>query len=213
MKPRHRRLPVNYETTMRLERAVYYNAARLFIDACVLYEARAYPSSYALAILAMEEVGKVQMLDHVCFETVLNDSSNRLTKDRMEHLFSRTMFYSHRNKQAWSIFGTYKSKGAPLVERLVSEQGTLDRHKQHALYVDFENGRIKEPLRFRATHAYRQLRYVLAAFEHIEELPFYRVFEEPTPSIKRHVKYVVRTMRNHFGALRRPKRKTTKAVI
>jgi AbiV family abortive infection protein len=77
---------------MRLERAVYVNAARLFLDACALYRNGSFPSAYALAILAFEERGKVQMMDHVCFEAVLNDGSFRLASDRMDHLFSRRMF-------------------------------------------------------------------------------------------------------------------------
>jgi len=118
---------------MQLERSVYANAARLFLDACTLYEAEAFPSAYALAILSFEEIGKVQMMDHVCFEAVLNDGSFRLTTERMEHLFSSKMFYSHRNKQAW---GTYRGqiKGrTPVVEKLVDKQNTLDRHKQDSI--------------------------------------------------------------------------------
>jgi AbiV len=100
-----RKHPVRYATTLRLERAVYANAARLFLDACMLYTNRSFPSAYALAILALEEVGKIQMMDHVCFEAVLNDGSFRLKSDRMDHLFSRSMFYCHPNKQAWGIYG------------------------------------------------------------------------------------------------------------
>jgi AbiV family abortive infection protein len=55
-----RKHPVRYATTMRLERAVCANAARLFLDACMLYANRSFPSAYALAILAFEEVGKIQ---------------------------------------------------------------------------------------------------------------------------------------------------------
>jgi AbiV family abortive infection protein len=75
VKTKPKKHPVRYDTAMRLERAVYANAARLFLDACTLYQSHAFPSAYSLAILAFEEVGKVQMMDHVCFEAVLNDGS------------------------------------------------------------------------------------------------------------------------------------------
>lgn len=137
---------------MRLER-VYANAARLFLDACTLYNLDSFPSAYAMAILAFEEVGKIEMMDHVFFEAVLNDGSFRMGADRMEHLFSRTMFYSHRNKQAWGIYGRPSA-----VERLVNDRNTLDRHKQDAFYVGFSAGRTRLPSRFQSNYAYRQLR-------------------------------------------------------
>jgi AbiV family abortive infection protein len=86
--------PLRYATVMRLVRSIHANAARLFLDACTLYRAASYPTAYALSILAYEELGKMEMVDHVAFEEVLNGSA-RMTRERMEHLFSRNMFYSH----------------------------------------------------------------------------------------------------------------------
>ncbi|PYJ36132.1 MAG: hypothetical protein DME79_00590 [Verrucomicrobia bacterium] len=116
----------------------------------MLYANRSFPSAYALAILALEEVGKVEMMDHVCFEAVLNDGSFRLKSDRMDHLFSRRMFYCHPNKQAWGVNSPLR-KRVPVVERLIDDRNTLDRHKQDSLYVGFSQGRIRSPARFGAT--------------------------------------------------------------
>jgi AbiV family abortive infection protein len=205
VKAKPKRHPVRYATAMRLERAVYANAARLFLDACTLYQTGAFPSAYSLAILAFEEVGKVQMMDHVCFEAVLNDGSFRLASDRMEHLFSRDMFYSHRNKQAWGIYRDCTNGRLPAVERLIDDHNTLDRHKQDALYVGFSAGRMRLPTRFRATHAHRQLHYVIGAFEQIADLPFYGVFEDSTRTTKREAKRVYLALRKAFDALPSPR--------
>lgn len=190
---------------MKLERAVYTNAARLFLDACTLYQAGSYPSAYALAILAFEEVGKVKMMDHICFEAVLNDGSFRLATDRMEQLFSRNMFYSHRTKQGWGIFRGRTKGRLPAVERLIDDRNTLDRHKQDSFYVGFSAGRTQLPTRFRATHAHRQLRYVLGAIEEIADLPFYGVFEDSTRKTKRQAERVCSEIRRAFDALPSPK--------
>jgi hypothetical protein len=37
------------------------------------------------------------MFDHVVTEAVLNKGTFQLDEDGMAHLFSRTVFYSHRN--------------------------------------------------------------------------------------------------------------------
>ena len=208
MRRKPQKHPVRYATTLRLEREVYANAARLFLDACVLYENRSFPSAYALAILAFEEVGKIQMMDHVCFEAVLNDGSFRLKSDRMDHLFSRRMFYCHPNKQAWGIYGP-RRKRVPAVERLIDDRNTLDRHKQDSLYVGFTQGRIRSPARFGATHAYRQLRYVLGAFEKLDDLPFYGVFDQSTRSTRQEAKRVCDGLREAFEALPSPRHRRT----
>ena len=203
-----RKHPVRYATTLRLEREVYANAARLFLDACMLYANRSFASAYALGILALEEVGKVEMMDHVCFEAVLNDGSFRLKSDRMDRLFSRRMFYCHPNKQAWGVNSPLR-KRVPVVERLIDDRNTLDRHKQDSLYVGFSQGRIRSPARFGATQAHRQLRYVLGAFERLGDLPFDGVFEESTRSTKKEAKRVCDELRVAFEGLRSPRHRGT----
>lgn len=187
---------------MRLEERIYENAVRLFEDSCILYEARSYPTSYALGILAYEELGKLTMVDHVGFEAALSDKASRY--ERLEHLFSPTMFYSHKNKQAW---GTYKpmkgKKFARVEEHLYS--GKLERNKQDALYVGYSNNRIVLPTRFRPSYAYNHLKFTLGCFEATGELPFVALGEKSTKRTRDHVAKVLSRLRNRFIALPRPK--------
>ena len=141
-------LPRRYATAFRLGQLIYYNSARLFSDACTLYRAEAYPSAYALGILGYEELGKLQMFDHVVSEAVLNEGTRRLDAKWMQHLFSRSMFYSHRNKQAWGTHQGAAKGSKPQVERLI-DSDALDRHKQDAIYVGFRAGRIQYRTAFR----------------------------------------------------------------
>jgi hypothetical protein len=148
------------------------------------------------------------MMDHVCFEAVLNDGSFRLKSDRMDHLFSRRMFYCHPNKQAWGIYDPCR-KRVPAVERLIDDRNTLDRHKQDSLYVGFTQCRIRSPARFNAKHAHRQLRYVLGAFEKLGDLPYYRDFDKSTRSTRQESKRVCDKLREAFEALPSPRRRQT----
>ncbi len=80
-----------------------------------------------------------------------------------------------------------------------------NRHKQDALYVGFTAGRMRPPSRFRASHAYRQLGYVLGAFECLADLPFYGVFEDSTRATKGEAKQVCDRLRKAFDALPSPR--------
>jgi AbiV family abortive infection protein len=178
--------PRRYSTVMRLERHIHSNAARLFVDACTLYRAGGYASAYAVAILAYEELGKLPLVDHIAFEAVLDKGSYLMDSEKMDHLFSRKTFYSHINKQGWGLGLYYRKKDTKKsrVEMLIHSD-KLEIHKQDAFYVGFNNGRIASPQRFRATHAYRQLKYTLGAFYGTGDLPFYGVWEGPLAGMRK----------------------------
>lgn len=194
MKQKH---PLRYATVMRLVRSIHANAARLFLDACTLYREASYPSAYALSILAYEELGKMEMVDHVAFEEVLNGSA-RMTRERMEHLFSRKMYYSHRNKQAWAFNPKSKKSLAPYSENRMFA-GRLESDKQNALYVGFTAGRIRYPLKFTARHAHRQLRYTLQVFLDVRDMPFYDIREESNSVTRRRADKITHHLKEAFS--------------
>jgi AbiV family abortive infection protein len=202
LKARTARHPKYYSTIIRLEERIHENAVRLFEDSCILYKAHSFPSSYALGILAYEELGKLMMVDHVGFEAALSDKASRY--ERLKHLFSPTMFYSHKNKQAW---GTYKpmkgKKFARVEEHLYS--GKLERNKQDALYVGYSNNRILLPTRFLPSYAYNHLKFTLGCFEVIGELPFVALGEESTKQTRNHVAKILSHLRTMLNSLPRPK--------
>lgn len=206
MRGKAKKHPRRYSTVMKLERSIHSNAARLFGDACTLYRAGGYASAYGLAILAFEELGKIQLVDHVAFEAVLNGGSYFLDPETMKHLFSRGTFYSHTNKQGWGLMGVKEAAPTPQVEMLIKND-KLEIHKQNTFYVGFQDGRIASPERFRATHAYRQLKYALGVFEQMADLPFYGVWEKSTSVTRRRAKNVLTTLRVEFSKLIPPTRK------
>lgn len=74
------------KTLGKLKAEIYINAVRLFVDACELFKMRSHASSLALAILSLEELGKLEMVDHICGDISGNpDEDPQLF---INHLFS-----------------------------------------------------------------------------------------------------------------------------
>jgi len=119
------------------------NASRLIGDAELLLEAGRHPSSMALAILAIEELGKVQILKSI----VLFSDPDQLKKAWRD-------YRSHRAKNVHWIIPKLAAEGARTLEALrpaTNKDGEhtaiLDGVKQLALYTDcFTNAvRWSEP--------------------------------------------------------------------
>jgi AbiV family abortive infection protein len=155
------------KTLSRLKEEVYINAIRLFCDACTLYKTHAYPSSYVFAILSFEELGKLEMIDHICDDIIINLDSN--PQEFLDHLFSREMLFSHVNKQAWASISV--SKGTTKRTNKIANR-ELERNKQNATYVGYINGRIRSPKCITAIKAYAELMITFDKFKDVLDLGF-----------------------------------------
>jgi AbiV family abortive infection protein len=150
-------------TLSTLKQEIYLNAARLFGDACRSYEARSYATAFALSVLALEEIGKLNMVDHICDDIQINPDSN--SQDFLNHLFSRSMYRSHTRKQAWAT--------EPMLGGLTPRQAqSLDRAKQDAIYVTYTGRRITRPRVFPSARALAQIRQVHRAMYQVEDVGF-----------------------------------------
>ena len=155
------------KTLSRLKEEVYINAVRLFCDACTLYKVHSYPSSYAFAILSFEELGKLEMIDHICDDIQINPDSD--PQEFLNHLFSREMFLSHANKQMWASDPILRG----ITKRIKQiANGKLDKNKQDAIYVGYINRRIRSPKRISAIKAYTELTITFDKFKDISDLGF-----------------------------------------
>ena len=155
------------KTLSRLKEEVYINAVRLFCDACTLYKVHAYPSSYAFAILSFEELGKLEMIDHICDDIIINPDSN--PQEFLDHLFSREMLFSHVNKQVWASISF--PKGINKRTKKIANR-ELEKNKQDAIYVGYINRRIRSPKRISAIKAYIELTITFDKFKDISDLGF-----------------------------------------
>lgn len=156
------------KTLSKLKAEIYINSVRLFSDACELFKKHSYASSLALAILSLEELGKLEMVDHICDDISLNPQSD--PKDFLEnHLFSRDMFFNHKNKQYWAtsdIFN-YTCKRVKDISK-----GVLEKTKQNAFYVGYFNHHIRSPRKINSLKAYTELTFVYNKFIDVEDVGF-----------------------------------------
>ena len=118
------------------------NAHRLWSDAALLAEHGRTPSAVALAILSIEESGKVPLLRQLALAT-----------DDTERREFWKAYRSHRQKNTLWIFGQLVAKGGRTLEDLRSivdpdsdHPDTLDNLKQLCLYTDcFIDGKWSSP--------------------------------------------------------------------
>lgn len=119
------------------------NAARLIADAELLLAADRRPSASALAILAIEELGKIQILKRIALHTDAADLQEAWKEYR-----------SHRAKNVMWILPKLAAEGARTMMQLraatdidADHTGMLDTVKQLSIYTDcFGDGaRWSEP--------------------------------------------------------------------
>jgi AbiV family abortive infection protein len=154
------------KTLGKLKAEIQTNAVRLFCDACSLYQERSFASAYALAILSLEELGKLEMVDHICDDIMINPHCN--PQEFLDHLFTRPMYFNHKNKQMWAS-DRYFIKKKRIKE--ISD-GDLDRAKQDALYVGYFNRRIRSPKRITASKAHSEITVVFQKIKDVGDLGF-----------------------------------------
>lgn len=118
------------------------NARRLVKDAKLLLEAHRYPTAAAMAILAIEESGKISILRGLC---VAHDSKE-LTREWRN-------YRSHTKKNASWILPQLLAAGArqledmrPMFDERSDHPDVLDQLKQLAFYTDcLGKGHWSEP--------------------------------------------------------------------
>lgn len=151
------------KTLARLKEEIHINAIHLFCDGCTLFKNKSYSSANALAILSLEELGKLEMVDHICGDISLNPEHD--PQQFLNNLFSRPMFFSHKHKQMWaSDFNENRL-------RRINE-GILDRDKQNSLYVGYSNRRIRSPRHISSNKAYAQLAISFNKIKKVGDLGF-----------------------------------------
>jgi len=151
------------KTLARLKEEIHINAIHLFRDGCTLFKNKSYSSANALAILSLEELGKLEMVDHICDDISLNPEHD--PQEFLNSLFSRSMFFSHKNKQSWaSDFNRNRLRSI--------KEGILDRDKQDSLYVGYSNRRIRSPRHISSNKAYIQLAISFNKIKEVGDLGF-----------------------------------------
>lgn len=104
------------------------------------------------------------MIDHICDDISINPQNE--PQEFLDQLFSRHMFFNHKNKQMWA---SDRIKNKRL--RHIAEGG-LERAKQNALYVGYSKQRIRNPNKITAKRAHDEIYLVYRTFNKIQDLGF-----------------------------------------
>jgi AbiV family abortive infection protein len=184
------------KTLAKLKEEIYVNAVHLFCDGCILFKNKSYSSANALAILSFEELGKLEMVDAICGDISGNPEHD--PQRFLNHLFSRPMFFSHKNKQMWAsdLFNGNHLRHL--------KEGILDQYKQDSLYVGYSNRRIWSPRHISSNKAYAQIAISFNKIKEIGDLGFNGFYcESEEQSEKRAKKYYL-IAEKVFSSLKKP---------
>jgi AbiV family abortive infection protein len=102
--------------------SVRANARALYEDAVLLHRERRFPRAFALAVLAIEEAGKVSILRGLAMDAGPED---------VRHSWKR--FRSHREKNTMWAIGDFAAAGA---RRLGDFDGMYDPESDHTYLID-----------------------------------------------------------------------------
>lgn len=150
-----------------LKQEAFKNAVHLFCDACLLYRAGSYPSSYGLAVLSFEELGKVLSLDRLAeMLDQMPDKNRSLTRyaDRL---------HSHEHKQGWANRDGLQmsSRHSRTKTNFISNRGLSDG-KEQAFYVESRKGQVLTPSRITRSKAETLIHDVMASLEASGDIGF-----------------------------------------
>jgi AbiV family abortive infection protein len=139
----------------RLAEESLKNTIRLHADAIFLFKAGSFPSSFHLAVLALEEFAKTKWIDHVYCSAVTNEGFGD-PEFEQEWLW---LLYSHTEKQYAFVAREVFDFSPQLVRFIKSKK--LEQKKQQAIYVGLEKlgkridttGKISTPARIKESDA------------------------------------------------------------
>jgi AbiV family abortive infection protein len=156
--------PIPRKVRQKLERwsiLCYQNCVRLHSDSVILYKNRRYPTAHALSVIALEELGKYNLLAHGLFynffhdeesaKLILDELYNHKAKQRVvmnqdfHHLYwlDQKRLNADEKRELDNIHKTYGYnndkwlKYFPRVARMEKRIASLETEKQDSLYVGF----------------------------------------------------------------------------
>jgi AbiV family abortive infection protein len=146
----------------------YRNAVRLFQDAALLYCRDRYPSSFALAVTALEEIGKVHVIDRGCDMLCMNPHD---AEEIYDMYFKSSWLTDHKHKQSQTLFDAMGKEPSDTVWKFVRSSG-LEQARQQGLYVELQDKDIKTPARITREKAFDILKLCHEAFAGSGDIAF-----------------------------------------
>lgn len=123
----------------RLSTEAIKNALRLHFDSILLFNNESFPSSYTLAVLALEEISKSDWIDH--YVEVSTTNHGLPEPDGKEEQDWVKLLYMHTKKQFAFVNQQYDSLDPSFYEFVASSK--LENSKQQSIYVGLERSKGK----------------------------------------------------------------------
>lgn len=148
---------LNESKLRKAEIEAFKNGLRLHFDSMTLFEKKAYPSSFVLSVLSLEEFGKQRLIDEVVFRNVEHEDDFSNEKDFEKYLASfEKALLTHSVKQRFAIRDDfpfsigYNRVQKKFFNRVFNEKGKkepYDTEKQRATYIGFQGNKLKGRVR------------------------------------------------------------------
>ena len=111
----------------KFEKLEFYsikNAIRLHKEAVLLFQKKSYSTSFFLACVALEEIGKTHLIDDILFHYNLGEKNSEILKT-----YINAAFGSHATKQTWSfsnstseLFRTHREIFEKITNKIFEEE-------------------------------------------------------------------------------------------
>lgn len=140
----------------------FENAIRLHNDSILLYNNQSYPSSYALSVISLEELGKFSFIQDFVWHNRVDSRYDPKDEEKIIKLI-----FSHRHKQmAFCQFIDYPMVTRKGIEKVYN--GLSEINKQNSLYVGLPRksgkinlkGKITNPIKITESKAKEQITVV-----------------------------------------------------
>jgi len=171
MKKRH----VNLTKIDRMSGLAFENCIRLHLDSITLYNSKSFPSAYFLSILALEEFGKVVMLEDFLWHSRIDGRFNSIEDKELEKKIGPNFesaylgnIYNHIFKQYRVIdWADCRFKPKNVITKQILNKRLQDL-KNDSIYVGFKKtnnkfdiyGRLTNPLKVGEEKAKKQITYI-----------------------------------------------------
>lgn len=121
--------PLNLQKLNHLASSALINGIHIHFDSILLYKSKSYSTSYFLAILALEEIGKAFHVDHFWWHSRIDGRAS----PEFEHEWLKSIF-DHKSKQkSYATFFDCMFDNKELMEDIYN--GSIEQLKQNSIYV------------------------------------------------------------------------------
>ncbi|MBR3501715.1 MAG: AbiV family abortive infection protein [Alphaproteobacteria bacterium] len=196
-------MKLNYNTKAEMAILSFQNAIKLHNDSWILYKNKSYSTAYYISVVALEEFGKMQILNYHAFYGQIVDESH--TRDiEFENEFNN--IYLHSSKQENAI-DDFVFHGSPETEKrfqhILGKQ--YNKTKEDSIYVGIRksnrgNIKIINPLEITRKQTLYQISLVqellLDAIVNVKKVGYYYDTLELTYFICKHGTVLYRKLKN-----------------